>query len=67
MFHDPLKRKPVNVFQGTTRKVKVEMSGKIKILEVNRNFLSFLLAMSAKSGESIDYQKALQYPLCAVL
>ena len=66
MFHHPLKRKPVNVFQGTTQKVKVEMNGKTKILEVNWNFLSFLLALSAKSAKSIDYQKALQYALCAV-
>ena len=42
------------------------MNDKTKILEVNRNFLSFLLALSAKSGKSIDYQKVLQYPLYAV-
>ena len=66
MFHDPIKRRTVSVFHGTARKVKVEKNGKTKILEVNRNFLSFLLAFSAKYGKNIDFQRALKYPLCAV-
>ena len=66
MFHDPIKRRTISVFHGTAWKVKVEKNGKTKILEVNRNFLSFLLALSAKYGENIDFQKALKYPLCAV-
>ena len=66
MFHDPIKRRTVSVFHGKARKVKVEKNGKTKILEVNRNFLSFLLALSAKYGKNIDFQRAPKYPLCAV-
>ena len=51
-------------FHGTARKVKIEKNGKIKILEVNRNFLSFLLAFQ-QSMVRTDFQKALKYPLCA--
>ena len=66
LFHDPIKRRTVSVFHGTARKVKVEKNGNTKILEVNRNFLRFLLALSAKYGKNIDFQMALKYPLCAV-
>ena len=55
MLHEPTKRRPVSVFHGTARKVKVEKNGKTKILEVNRNFLSFLLALSAKCGKNTDF------------
>ena len=65
-FATPIRRRTVSVFHGTARKVKVEKNGKTKILEVNRNFLSFLLALSAKYGKNIDFQRALKYPLCAV-
>ena len=54
------------MFKDNSQKVIVEKNGKTKIFEVNRNFFSFLLALSAKSGKNIDYPKALQYPLCAV-
>ena len=53
------------LFNNTAQKVIVEKNGKTKIIEVNRNFFSFLLAQSAKSCKNIDYPKALQYPLCA--
>ena len=66
MFHDPIKRRTVSVFHIAARKVKVEKNGKTKILEVNRNFLRFLLALSAKYGKKIDFQRALQYPPCVV-
>ena len=66
MFRDPIKRRTVSVFHGKARKVQVEKNGKTKILEVNRNFLSFLLALSAKCGKNIDFQRALKYPLCAI-
>ena len=66
MFHDPIKRRTVSVFHGTAWKVKVEKNGKTKILEVNMNFPSFLLALSAKYGKNIDFRRVLKYPLCAV-
>ena len=61
-----LPKRTVSVCHGTARKVKVEKNGKTKIIEVNRNFLSFLLALSAEYGKNIDFQSALKYPLCDV-
>ena len=62
MFHDPIPRNPIHPFQKAIQKVRVEKNGKSKTIEVNRDILSFLLALSANSGKSIDYEKALQYP-----
>ena len=64
MFHDPIKKKTLYLFKDTAQKVIVEKNGKTKIIEVNRNFFSFLLALCAKSSKNIDYPKALQYILC---
>ena len=66
MFLDPIPRNPIHSFQKAVQKVTVENNGKSKTIEVNRDILSFLLALSANSVKSIDYEKALQYPLCVV-
>ena len=66
MFHYPIPRNPIHSFQKAVQKVIVKKNGKSKTIEVNRDILSFLLALSANSGKNIDYEKALQYPLCAV-
>ena len=44
----------------------LERSGKLKAVEVNRNVIGTLLALSARSERLIDFQKALSYPLCSV-
>ena len=43
--------------------VSVEKDKKLKSVEVNRNILRLLLSVSAKSGQVIDFAKALEYPL----
>ena len=44
----------------------LERSGKLKAVEVNRNVIRNLLALSARSKRLIDFQKTLSYPLCSV-
>ena len=44
----------------------LERSGKLKAVEINRNIIGKLLALSARSERLIDFQKALSYPLCSV-
>ena len=66
MFRDPIRRNGCFSFSWYSPEVTVEKNGKTKILEVNRNFFSFLLALSAKYGKNIDFQRVLKYPLCAV-
>ena len=43
--------------------VSVEKDKKLKSVEVNQNILGLLLSASAKSGQVIDFAKALEYPL----
>ena len=44
----------------------VKKDGKSKSIEVNRNIIGNLLALSAKTGQLIDFNKALEFPLCPV-
>ena len=41
----------------------VKKDGKLKLIEVNRNIIGNLLALSAKTGQLIDFNKALEFPL----
>ena len=43
-----------------------ERNGKLKAVEVNKNVIGTLLALSARLERLIDFQKALSYPLCSV-
>ena len=62
-FHDPISRKKLTLFSSTGQTVSVEKDKKLKSAEVNRNILGLLLSASAKSGQVIDFAKALEYPL----
>ena len=44
----------------------VKKDGKLKSIEVNRNIIGNLQALSAKIGQLIDFNKALEFPLCPV-
>ena len=54
------------LFSSSSKKVTIEDNKKAKSIEVNRNILGALLSISAKSGQAIDFEKALEYPLCPV-
>ena len=63
-FQDPLSRNKLELFKSCGRTVKKE--GKLTSVEVNRNVIGTLLALSAKSEKLIDFETALSYPLCSV-
>ena len=65
-FHDPISRKKLTLFSSTGQTVSVEKDKKLKSVEVNRNILELLFSASAKSGQVIDFAKALEYPLGSV-
>ena len=54
------------LFKDCGKKVVVKKDGKLKSIEVNRNVIGNLLALSAKTGQLIDFNKALEFPLCPV-
>ena len=62
-FHDPISRKKLTLFSSTGQTVLVEKDKKLKSAEINRNILGLLLSASAKSGQVIDFAKALEYQL----
>ena len=62
-FHDPISRKKLTLFSSTGQTVSVEKDKKLESVEVNRNILGLLLSASAKSGQVIDFAKALEYLL----
>ena len=38
----------------------------MKTIEANRNVLASLLSLSAKTGQVVDFEKALKYPVSSV-
>ena len=65
-FHSTLKRNPVKLFKSCSKKVSIEKSSKVKSIEVNRNIIGTLLALSAKTNKLLDFEAALSFPLCSV-
>ena len=65
-FHDPIKRRKLQLFSNSSKKVTIEQNKKVKSVEVDRNILGTLLSFSAKSGQAIDFKRALEYPLCPI-
>ena len=44
----------------------VKENGTMKTLDANRNIISYLLAVSAKTQQAIDFESTLQFPLSPV-
>ena len=65
-FHDPISRNKLTLFSSTGQTVSVERDKKLKSVDVNRNILGLLFSASAKTGQVIDFSKALEYPLGSV-
>ena len=61
-FHDTLTCNKLVLLKDCGKKVVVKKDGKLKSTEVNRNAIGNLLALSAKTGQSIDFNKALEFP-----
>ena len=65
-FHDGLSLTKVKLFKQCCQKVNLLKDGKMKTIGVNRNIISTLLAISAKTNRVIDFNMALEYPLSPV-
>ena len=65
-FHDPLSRNKLELFKSCGKTVNLKKEGKLMSVEVSRNVIGTLLALSAKSEKLIDFETALSYPLCSV-
>ena len=57
-FHDPIKRRKLQLFSNSSKKVTIEQNKKGKSVEVIRNILETLLSFSAKNGQAIDFKRA---------
>ena len=61
-----IKRQKCALFKDTERIVTLTSKGNEKTIEVNRDVLSKLLALSAKHNKVIDFEVVLTYPLSPV-
>ena len=62
-FHEPIHRCKISTFKVTAKKTTTSNN---KSIEVNRDILGRLLFISLKESKTIDFVKALHYPLCKV-
>ena len=65
-IHEPIRRQKCSLFKSTGKKVKVNQFQITQTLEVNRQILSKLLALTSKYDKPIDFSIALKFPLCPV-
>ena len=65
-FHHPIKRNELSLFSNTNKSIEIKTSTKTKVVEFNRNIVGTLLAYSARNEKMIDFEKALEYPLCSI-
>ena len=66
LFHDPIPRRTLKLFDASSKKLLLTKNGPVKTVEVNRDILGTLLALSAKTEKMIDFESALEYPLCSI-
>ena len=60
-FNDPIPRVKVPTFHQTD--VKLSKNKQLKVVEANRNIIGRLLSISIKSGQPINLEASLMYPL----
>ena len=65
LFHHPISRNKFTTFSNCKHKVAIK-NNSIKAVEVNRNILATLVSYNIRTGKSIDFEKALMYPLSPV-
>ena len=66
-FHYPIKRNDLPLFSSTNESVQIKQNTRTKAVEINRNIVGDLPAYCAKNEKVIDFEKALEYPVCSVL
>ena len=65
LFHDPIKKTKLTLFSNASS-TKIKKNGKETSIEVNRNIIGKLLALSMKTGKQIDFEAALSFPLTQI-
>ena len=65
-FPHLIKRNELSLFSNTNKSIEIKTSTKTKVVEFNRNIVGTLLAYSARNEKMIDFEKALEYPLCSI-
>ena len=66
LLFDPIKRVPWKGFADAEKKVKIKAKSKAKDVEVQRDILGQLVAISTANKAAVDVDKALEYPLAPV-
>ena len=56
-FHNPKKRRKLQLFRNSSKNITIEQNKKVKSVEVNQNILGTLLSFSAKSEQAIDFKR----------
>ena len=65
-FQDTIERNDLPLFSSANKSVQIKQNTRTKAVEINRNIVGTLLAYCAKNEKVIDFEKALEYPLCSV-
>ena len=65
-FHNPVSKCKLKTFQSSSKSITVQKGNTQKSVHVNRNVLGALVSFSVRSGQAIDIEKALEYPLCPI-
>ncbi|CAB4006805.1 Hypothetical predicted protein [Paramuricea clavata] len=66
LFLDPIKKRKLILFKASSKKVSLTRSTVVKTVEVNRDILGTILALTAKTEKVINFENALEYPFCSV-
>ena len=54
------------LFSSTNEFVQIKQNTRTQTVEINRNIVGTLVAYSTKNEKVIDFEKALEYPMCSV-
>ena len=65
-FHDTLPRNKIKSFKDMSKTLVVKKNKKEMTVAVNRDILGFLVKLPLSSGQAVDFEKALQYPLSPI-
>ena len=65
-FYDPLSKNKVYSFKSTLKKILIKENNRERTTEVNRNVLGLLVRLSSCSGQHVDFENALRYPLSQI-
>ena len=65
-FYGPLPRNKVYSFKSMSKKILIDKNNRKRTVEVNRNVLGLLVRFSTCSGQPVDFENVLHYPLSPI-